>query len=1018
MTTPSNDNGWPVAESNIGGAGGTLMAGTNNLQSSLDTLTTAVSNLTAKIGTLSLGGQGAQGQASQAQSSATTQPLFPRPYNPFSNPGTQAGGIGGGGPGGTANISQPTPFGMGGTFGAGLTAVAGAFAGYGQQQLPIQLGLNAYATQTAMAQGQTGNNFTAQYRQAFGYNNQNLNFMASSPMDALQFAQIMQQVGAAPNYMSTSIGRAGFGAAAAFSTANPLASAAQSGSFAQQLFSPAMSLNMLSMGYVTPRMLGGGNARNMGQIIQGMMSNLWGGRRPTNQQLYAGLSPGGNAYNSLVYGLGFTGSQVTQALPVFTEYNDLFNKGYTPASAQALINASKSGNLATAKAAQATLSSLGIKTATSSAQSLRNNQAVLTGRDADIASGFAAALQTSTGLLAQFNADLSDIMTRLHLNGITGGLGGLLGTFAGTNGGNSLLGMAGSVTMGTALLKILGLRGAGSAAGAAASGTEGGELAAGATGLGGASGGLAALGPFGIGAGVGLGANWLGNRVTRGTPAIQAAGSAAGAVNGQPGLDQIGAWLMYHLFGGSATATNTTATQARIGGGAAPVSIQQSTNKSPSVGYSPSGSAISAVNAARSQLGVPYVYGDEDPGVGFDCSGLTQWSYGQAGVKIPRTAAEQWAALSRKAVPLSQVQEGDLVFMAGADGSLLSPGHVGMMINNHQLIQAPYTGADVQIIGYDPRAWQHAARPTGKGGAALTGNAGVGLGAGIMKGDTGMGMSGTYGSVNEIDAISSALGGLGGGMVGISGGANYGSAGSGSGTRGAGGSTMTGGGNVALAKRLAAARGWAGVQWTDLDKLWTKESNFSNTAMNPGSGAYGIAQALPASKYPLAGRPPSMGGSSSATAQIEWGLQYIAQRYRNPAGAWAHETAFNWYAGGGILGNGLSIVGERGPELMLGGQGNQILDNNQTMAILKAVQAQPQAAQTPWMAMNNQPSATSSQMQQSVALHFNQGSITINMPNTGTDSAAKSGREIARQFTKYLQHEDLYDAISKGKKNG
>ena len=46
---------------------------------------------------------------------------------------------------------------------------------------------------------------------------------------------------------------------------------------------------------------------------------------------------------------------------------------------------------------------------------------------------------------------------------------------------------------------------------------------------------------------------------------------------------------------------------------------------------------MAAVQAAVSQLGVPYVFGGEQPGVGFDCSGLVQWAWAQAGVSIPRT---------------------------------------------------------------------------------------------------------------------------------------------------------------------------------------------------------------------------------------------------------------------------------------------------------------------------------------------------------------------------------------------
>jgi hypothetical protein len=101
--------------------------------------------------------------------------------------------------------------------------------------------------------------------------------------------------------------------------------------------------------------------------------------------------------------------------------------------------------------------------------------------------------------------------------------------------------------------------------------------------------------------------------------------------------------------------------------------------------------------------------------------------------------------------------------------------------------------------------------------------------------------------------------------------------------------------NQATAKILAAPFGWStGQQWTCLVELWNQESGWSNTAEN-ASGAYGIAQALPNTKYPKAGQPPSEGGSASATVQIAWGLTYILGRYGSPCNAWAHETEYNWY---------------------------------------------------------------------------------------------------------------------------
>jgi hypothetical protein len=59
--------------------------------------------------------------------------------------------------------------------------------------------------------------------------------------------------------------------------------------------------------------------------------------------------------------------------------------------------------------------------------------------------------------------------------------------------------------------------------------------------------------------------------------------------------------------------------------------------------------------------------------------------------------------------------------------------------------------------------------------------------------------------------------------------------------------------------------------------------------------AYGIAQARPATKYPLLGQPSDLGGESDPTSQIQWGLDYIANRYGSPSAAWAHEIANNWY---------------------------------------------------------------------------------------------------------------------------
>ncbi|MEV7086629.1 C40 family peptidase [Streptomyces sp. NPDC093085] len=100
--------------------------------------------------------------------------------------------------------------------------------------------------------------------------------------------------------------------------------------------------------------------------------------------------------------------------------------------------------------------------------------------------------------------------------------------------------------------------------------------------------------------------------------------------------------------------------------------------------------AGAAVRAAQGAVGRPYIWGANGPS-GFDCSGLTQWAYAQAGVGLPRTSQAQRQAGTR--VPLSQARPGDLVAYRD-DAS-----HIGMYVGNGQVIHAPYPGASVR---YDP----------------------------------------------------------------------------------------------------------------------------------------------------------------------------------------------------------------------------------------------------------------------------------------------------------------------------
>jgi cell wall-associated NlpC family hydrolase len=103
----------------------------------------------------------------------------------------------------------------------------------------------------------------------------------------------------------------------------------------------------------------------------------------------------------------------------------------------------------------------------------------------------------------------------------------------------------------------------------------------------------------------------------------------------------------------------------------------------------PAGAAGVAIRAAEGFLGTRYVYGGTTPS-GFDCSGLMQYVWREAGVNLPRTAAEQ-QQVGTMVSGEGNLEPGDLVFFG-------SPAyHVGMYVGNGDMIDAPRTGENVQI---------------------------------------------------------------------------------------------------------------------------------------------------------------------------------------------------------------------------------------------------------------------------------------------------------------------------------
>jgi cell wall-associated NlpC family hydrolase len=135
---------------------------------------------------------------------------------------------------------------------------------------------------------------------------------------------------------------------------------------------------------------------------------------------------------------------------------------------------------------------------------------------------------------------------------------------------------------------------------------------------------------------------------------------------------------------------------------AADKAVQRDTGGSAPNVKAPGPAAQAAVNAALTKLGSSYVWGATGPTT-FDCSGLMQWAYGQAGITLPRTAAAQ--AGYGTPVSRSQLQPGDLVYY-------YSPvSHIGMYLGNGVMVHAPTSGDVVKISSLQSQ-YAGATRPT------------------------------------------------------------------------------------------------------------------------------------------------------------------------------------------------------------------------------------------------------------------------------------------------------------------
>jgi cell wall-associated NlpC family hydrolase len=247
--------------------------------------------------------------------------------------------------------------------------------------------------------------------------------------------------------------------------------------------------------------------------------------------------------------------------------------------------------------------------------------------------------------------------------------------------------------------------------------------------------------------------------------------------------------------------------------------------------------AGAAVTWAEQQLGKPYKWAAAGPG-SFDCSGLTMDALAQAGIAVWHNANAQWRQTRASHVAENRLAAGDLVFFAGSDGTMTTPGHVGIYVGDGEIIDAPFTGAKVR---FDPLA----------------------------------SIGGYVGATDPYRTARDATAPVPVGATGVSG-------------------VPPAAGRLSQYQGFAqtlADNTWGPGQFGYLNLLWERESAWNPDATNPVSGAFGIPQALPAMKMASAG----LDWATNPYTQIIWGIGYIRAAYGTPRTAWAHEVAFGWY---------------------------------------------------------------------------------------------------------------------------
>ncbi|MFE6739799.1 C40 family peptidase [Streptomyces tubercidicus] len=626
-------------------------------------------------------------------------------------------------------------------------------------------------------------------------------------------------------------------------------------------------------------------------------------------------------------------------------------------------------------------------------QSQKDVDAAKSGNISDLVDSLGPAVKRANAALKDFYNFLDDIVnmpgvkqtlgTALGWGSVLGpAMGSAFGAMAGMRMGGGVLGVGGS---------LLGLRpvsGAGGMGGALGRLGRGAGYGAAAAGVGMVGGGLAdQIEDPGLRAG----ANTL---VDAGSGALVGAGigsiipgvgtAVGGAVGGVIGAG-VGLWKTIRNSGSERTTrtdgVNGGAAGSKDKGGAVP-------SGEPLAGKQASG----AIRAALSEVGKPYEWGATGPN-SFDCSGLMQHAYKRIGVRLPRVSQQQMKV--GQPVKRKEARPGDLMFP--------NPGHVVMYLGGNRIVEAPRPGKNVRVVSADSYGSYQAIR-------RIVGAVGSFDGAedqdantqkeqtGNLGGDSGsMVFSGDYGSTEEVDAISSAMAGAGSALLnspmGHSASKPEADEGSDVSVEKAPGSVK---GNVALGKKMAAAKGWVGRQWDALYRLWMGESGWNEHADNPSSDAYGIPQAM----TNLHKETNTSSWKNSPRKQISWGLDYIDRAYGDPVnayGKWKSRKP-HWYN------TGAWEIPEDQPAVVH--KGEMVIEKPKADAIRSVLMRDI-------VPVRDAATGTSSRSASdgAVSLVFNNGSIVVQVNGAVTDSSA---REAAKSFVDQLTQDKRLRTLARG----